>query len=174
MRYQVQVGDEAIEVEVRDRGAGLEVSVAGGPFQPARLAAAPAPLHTLELGSRRRAVLIQADPLEPGALAISAPGSFPVRVQARDARALSAERGRAASRARGPALQRSAMPGVIIEVRVAPGQEVAPREVLLILEAMKMQNEIRAERGGRVKAVHVAAGDAVPAGAKLIEFEPAE
>ncbi len=44
-------------------------------------------------------------------------------------------------------------------------------QVLLILEAMKMKNEIRAERDGVVGAVHVAAGDQVKHGDPLISFE---
>ncbi|HBP16728.1 MAG TPA: hypothetical protein DEA08_02905 [Planctomycetes bacterium] len=65
------------------------------------------------------------------------------------------------------------MPGVIVEVRVEPGQEVAKGDILLILEAMKMQNEIRAADAGVVSAVHVAAHDTVGGGDKLVEFAPA-
>ncbi|MFN4286910.1 MAG: acetyl-CoA carboxylase biotin carboxylase subunit [Brevundimonas sp.] len=65
----------------------------------------------------------------------------------------------------------SPMPGLIVSVSVAPGQEVKSGETVLVIEAMKMQNIIRAERDGRVKAVHVEAGASVPADEVLVEFE---
>ncbi len=65
----------------------------------------------------------------------------------------------------------SPMPGLIVSVSVAPGQEVKSGETVLVIEAMKMQNIIRAERDGRVKAVHVEAGASVPADEMLVEFE---
>ena len=65
---------------------------------------------------------------------------------------------------------KSPMPGVIVELRVEEGQAVTPGQVLLILEAMKMQNEIKAEGEGTVKSIKVAEGDSVPAGGLLIDF----
>jgi biotin carboxyl carrier protein len=59
------------------------------------------------------------------------------------------------------------MPGRVIEVLAAPGNAVAPGELLLILEAMKMQNEIRSERGGTVETLSVRPGDSVESGALL-------
>ncbi len=171
MRYTVEVGGEQVEVEVRGHGGGLELSVAGGPFRPARLAPCPAPLHSLELGDQRRSVVLDEDPLEPAAVLVRLPDAPPVRALAVDARALAAAEGRQARAASGPALQRSPMPGVIVEVRVEPGAEVSKGDVLLILEAMKMQNELQAERDGVISDVHVRAGDAVAGGAKLVEFE---
>ena len=53
------------------------------------------------------------------------------------------------------------MPGKIIEVKVAVGQAVKAGDTLLILEAMKMQNEIAAPADGTVKAVNVSAGQSV-------------
>jgi biotin carboxyl carrier protein len=63
------------------------------------------------------------------------------------------------------------MPGRVVEVRVAEGQEIRAGEPLLVLEAMKMQNEIQAERDGTVRKLHVAAGDAVDGGDLLLEIE---
>jgi len=64
----------------------------------------------------------------------------------------------------------AAMPGRVLEVRVAEGDRVAKGDLLLILEAMKMQNEIRAEADQVVAEVHCAAGQAVEAGALLVRF----
>ena len=54
---------------------------------------------------------------------------------------------------------------------VAPGQRVAARETLLVVEAMKVQNPIRAPRPGTIRHVCVSPGDRVDANAVLIEYE---
>ena len=63
------------------------------------------------------------------------------------------------------------IPGLISEVAVKEGDTVAAGDRLLILEAMKMENEIRAPRAGTVLAVHVARGEAVEQGALLVKLE---
>jgi propionyl-CoA carboxylase alpha chain len=64
----------------------------------------------------------------------------------------------------------SPMPGLVVSVAVAAGQEVKSGEAVCIVEAMKMQNIIRAEADGVVKAVNVAGGASVAADEILIEF----
>ncbi|RAK51040.1 acetyl-CoA carboxylase biotin carboxylase subunit [Phenylobacterium deserti] len=64
----------------------------------------------------------------------------------------------------------SPMPGLVVSLDVAPGQEVKTGEVVAVLEAMKMQNIIRAERDGVVKSVGANAGDSVAADEVLVEF----
>ena len=54
---------------------------------------------------------------------------------------------------------RAPMPGLVVQVPVSVGQQVAAGEVLVVLESMKMENELLAPRQGVVKAIHVAAGD---------------
>lgn len=63
------------------------------------------------------------------------------------------------------------MPGKVVAVRVKPGDEVKAGDVLLILEAMKMQNEIPAPTAGVVKSVHVKPGQTVEGKDLLIEIE---
>ena len=65
----------------------------------------------------------------------------------------------------------AAMPGRVVEVKVRKGERVQSGDVLLILEAMKMQNEIRAESEGVVASLECEAGKAVEAGAVLLRFE---
>ncbi len=65
---------------------------------------------------------------------------------------------------------RSLMPGVVTQVFVAEGDQVAEGAVLLVLEAMKMQNEIQAEVAGSVARVHVTQGQAVAADELLVEI----
>jgi propionyl-CoA carboxylase alpha chain len=64
----------------------------------------------------------------------------------------------------------SPMPGLVVGLDVVPGREVRSGEQVAIIEAMKMQNIIRAERDGVVKAVNAKAGDSVAADEVLIEF----
>ena len=71
----------------------------------------------------------------------------------------------------GAAEVRALIPGRVIEVRVGPGDRVSAGTPLVILEAMKMQNEIRAESAARVIQVECAAGQAVDMGAILLRLE---
>ncbi len=59
------------------------------------------------------------------------------------------------------------MPGKILGLKVSPGQAVKRGDVLILLEAMKMENEIVAPSDGTVASVNVAIGDSVEAGATL-------
>lgn len=65
----------------------------------------------------------------------------------------------------------SEMPGKIVTVFVKVGQEVKAGDPLLIMEAMKMENEIRAARDAKIKAIHVKDGETVETGAQLISFD---
>jgi biotin carboxyl carrier protein len=83
------------------------------------------------------------------------------RVQVEDERARRTGAWRAAVEEAGEAEVVSPMPGVVVAVLVEAGQQVRDGEGLLILEAMKMENEIRAPRTGVVEAVHVMPGQRV-------------
>ena len=63
------------------------------------------------------------------------------------------------------------MPGLILEINVAVGQEVQEGDNLLILEAMKMENSFDSPRAGVIKSIAVEKGQAVDKGQLLIEFE---
>jgi len=62
------------------------------------------------------------------------------------------------------------IPGKIVKVLVREGQEVGRDQGLLVIEAMKMQNELRAARAGRVERVYMAEGQAVETGARLLRM----
>jgi biotin carboxyl carrier protein len=63
------------------------------------------------------------------------------------------------------------MPGRVVQVHVAPGAAVTKGQPLLVIEAMKMENVVRAPRDGRVVSVAVEAGTRVVPGQTLIEIE---
>jgi pyruvate carboxylase subunit B len=66
---------------------------------------------------------------------------------------------------------RAPMPGLVVRVEAKPGDRVAAGAGLVVLEAMKMENELKAPGPARVKSVRVAAGEAVEKGQVLVEFE---
>jgi biotin carboxyl carrier protein len=65
---------------------------------------------------------------------------------------------------------RSGMPGKIIEIFVKPGEIVKANKPLLIMEAMKMENEMRTTRDVRIEEICVKQGDSVESGAVLVKF----
>ena len=84
---------------------------------------------------------------------------------------LLAEAERAAHVHAGPVVITATLPGLIVEVVVQAGDDVEAGASLLTIEAMKMQNEVRAPRAGRVIEVQVASGQAVATGAALLRLE---
>lgn len=76
----------------------------------------------------------------------------------------------APSSSAGASSVKSPMPGTILGVKVAAGQSVKKGQVLLILEAMKMENEICAAGDGTVAAVRVQAGQSVNTGDPLVDM----
>jgi propionyl-CoA carboxylase alpha chain len=62
------------------------------------------------------------------------------------------------------------MPGLVVSIAVAEGQEIKAGETLAVVEAMKMQNVLRAERDGTVKKIHAAAGATLAVDALILEF----
>jgi len=65
---------------------------------------------------------------------------------------------------------RSPMPGLVVSIAVAEGQEIKAGETLAVVEAMKMENILRAERDGNIKAIRVKPGDSVAVDAVIMEF----
>jgi len=63
------------------------------------------------------------------------------------------------------------MPGRVVRVLVAPGDSVEARQPVVVVEAMKMENELRSPKAGRVKDVAVAAGTSVEAGRVLVVID---
>jgi len=63
------------------------------------------------------------------------------------------------------------MPGLVVSIAVTVGQEVKAGETLAVVEAMKMENVLRAERDGVVKAIFAKKGDSLAVDAVILEFE---
>ena len=75
------------------------------------------------------------------------------------------------SRSRGGSRVEAPIPGKVVAVKVKPGDAVEPGQPLVVLEAMKMENELVAEQAGRVAKVHIEPGTTVDSGTLLVELE---
>jgi pyruvate carboxylase subunit B len=169
MKYFVTLRARTYEIDV----GGGRVTVDGEPFE-AHLAAVPGtPLYHLLLGSSSWTVAAQTlDGLAPLRWALGAVGErFEVDAvddRTRQIQALTG-RGRAAV---GGGVVKAPMPGLVVRVEVTVGQRVEVGAGLVVVEAMKMENELRAQRAGVVETVHVAAGQTVDKGASLVTIVP--
>ena len=166
MRYIVQVGDERREVDV----AGDAVTV-DGVETPARLTDVPGtPVRLVALGAEVHRVIARRHPGR-GRYTLWVDG-FRYEVEALDERSRTIRDLSAASGvAVGPAPLIAPMPGLVVRVNVTEGDEVAAGQGLVVMEAMKMENELRAPAAGRVSRVHATAGTAVEKGTVLVELE---
>jgi len=89
-----------------------------------------------------------------------------------DERKLRMRRVRSALAHSGPEIIKTSMPGKVVKLLVEPGDQVAEGEGIIIIEAMKMENEIQCRNPGIIKTVHVEAGQTVEGGIPLVEIDP--
>jgi biotin carboxyl carrier protein len=163
VRYFVEVGSETVTLEVERRADGCyQVRGADGRELSVRSLDQGAGVHTLSVDGQLLEVQL-------------GEGELKFAGERYRARAES-ERERAATRsiasdARGAQEIKAPMPGRIVRVLCAPGQAVAKGAPLVVIEAMKMQNELCAKADRVIRAVRVASGDTVDRGAVLLEFE---
>ena len=128
-------------------------------------------IHSILIDGRSYQVLASS---RPGQTPSAREGPFTVTVCGRDhlIQVLDPRRRRADSpdAVEGPKEILAPMPGKVVKVLVTEGQQVSPGDGLLVIEAMKMQNEVRASRSGRVEKLHVTEGVGVETGFKLIRL----
>ncbi len=106
----------------------------------------------------------------PGVGVIARGHRFYVKAESERMRALAAALGPKAGAA-GEGTVTSPMPGRVLKVLVAVGDEVEAGAPLVVVEAMKMENELCAARSGVVRKIHVTPGQNVESGARLVEIE---
>jgi 3-methylcrotonyl-CoA carboxylase alpha subunit len=156
---RLRCGDDLRTVEVRPHPEGLEVTVDGATHRPRVSEAAPG-VFVLEEGSRREAFhCVRAG----GRIHLFWRGASYLLEEV-------SESERTAQRHRQHGLE-APMPGKVIAVKVAPGQAVRRGDELLVVEAMKMENAVRAPRDGVVRAVRAEVGQMVGPGEVLAEME---
>ena len=166
MKYFVKLGDEEVEVIVD----GDAVTVNGETHQASLSSVAGTPVSLLRLGSEVRRVVARRGHSR-GRYSLWLDG-FRFEPEALDERARTIrELTGAAAAASGPAPIVAPMPGMIVRVAAQVGDQVQPGQGIVVMEAMKMENELRATSAGTVRAVLVSAGTAVEKGAVLLELE---
>ena len=172
MKYFVSSrGGEPLQVEVEDLPDGrCLVRVDGKEIEADFVDVDRLGQYSVRLGDQSFAASIEQHD-GPTALRVSIAGrSYTFDIQderEREASALSSARSSSAETIQ------AAMPGIVVGVRATAGEKVEPGQALLVLEAMKMQNEVASEQGGVVAEVLVAEGDTVSAGQALVRLEPA-
>ena len=168
MQYEVEVNGRLRQVNVHRVDGTFLVSMDGREWT---IDAARIDAHTLSLliGTSSQEVTIVVDPVS-SQLTVGV-GAVPLSV------ALNSRRrwGRKDESGSGPGPQRmvAPMPGKIVRVLVKPGDLVQPRQSLIVIEAMKMENELRASGEGVVADLLVREGQSVDAGALLLVVTPA-
>jgi biotin carboxyl carrier protein len=161
MRFQAEAGGRTASVTIRGEGGRYELTIGERRIVvDARRTSA----HSLSLLIDGRSYDIGLQKAEEGYHVRLAGGAVAVRLA--DAFFTGA------MRAAGGSMRLVApMPGKIVRVLVAAGDAVDAGAGLVVVEAMKMENELRAARPGRVRAVHVREGQPVEGGALLVELE---
>jgi biotin carboxyl carrier protein len=163
--YTVTVGGAAIAVEVEAlEGGAVRVAVGGTERVIEPRASGPGRYHWLE-GER----VVTAEVDGAGAkLSVTVAGQT-LLAEVADARAalLSEVAARVASKPAGPVALRAPMPGRVVKILARPGDVVKAGAGVVVVEAMKMENELRAPRDATVKELRVSEGAAVEAGQEL-------
>jgi biotin carboxyl carrier protein len=165
MIYDATVDGRTVRAEVRpgDGEGRYTVRLDGRPIEVDVREAGP---HTLSMIVAGRAHEVVTERREGGY-------RVALRGQVLEVSLVEAARGAAAPRpaAGGPARVQAPMPGKLVRVLVRAGEDVGAGQGLVVMEAMKMENEIRAPRAGRVKEAPVREGQAVETGALLVLLE---
>lgn len=162
-RFSVRIGEEHFDIYVSD--GGIELDDASANVSLVHVAGA---VWSLLLEGRSYSVVLGKSRGNVVPVTIE---NVVYEVAVQDARARLLDKfGATQSRAPASAVLVAPMPGLVLSVHVAAGDAVEPGQGVLVLEAMKMENELRASSHAVVQTVHVAPGDAVGKHAVLVEF----
>ena len=167
MKYIVDIAGRRVEVIVD----GEQVSIDGASPRVARISGIEGtPVRLVTIGNAVHRVTARRDG-QRGRYLLRIDGRR-YAVEALDERTRAIrDMSAAAAGPVGPQPVRAPMPGLIVRVGVKPGDDVQAGQGVAAMEAMKMENELRAPAAGRVKVVHAVVGQAVEKGALLVEFE---
>jgi biotin carboxyl carrier protein len=165
VKYYVAVNGEEHEVTLDEHGVNLDGEQVSATVE----AANGSPIRMVTIGDEVHRVVVRR--AARGAYTLWLDGyRFEVEALDERARAIRELSGKSAGPS-GPAPLIAPMPGLIVRVNAQPGDQVQAGQGLVVMEAMKMENELRAPAAGRVKAVLAGPGTAVEKGAVLVELE---
>jgi biotin carboxyl carrier protein len=168
MKLRAEIGGERYEVELVREGRKVSAVVNGRAYE---LEASEPEPDVVLLKHRGRVIeaWIDRDGADANAFRVDT-GENDILVHVSDPKRLAA-RGAGPDAAGGPAEIRASMPGKVVRVLVNEGDEVARGDGIIVLEAMKMQNELASPKAGTVKKVNASEGDTVAAGQVLASIE---
>ena len=166
MRYFVTIDgrERVVEVNVLPTGA-VAVAMDGTPVDTDVVALDDGGL-SVRVDGRVLDLTIEGEPPEVGVVA-SGHRAY-VRVESERLRAAAAVKRRDGGASEKVLL--APMPGRVAKVLVAVGDEIAAGQGVMVVEAMKMENELRAKGAAKVAEIHVKPGDTIESGAKLVTF----
>jgi biotin carboxyl carrier protein len=155
MKYITTVEDRQFAVEIIDE---KHISVDGKVYSVDFEAVSGQPVYSLIVDGRSHEAYVQ--PGEEAWQVLMRGQLYPVKVEDEREKRLRAAAGGGVAET-GEFHLKAPMPGLVVAVPVSEGQEVTKGQVLLILESMKMQNELKAPRDGKVSRIRVKAGESV-------------
>jgi biotin carboxyl carrier protein len=172
VRYEVEIGGRTRQVAISRAGEAFTAVVDGRTFQ----------VNAVRIDAMTLSLLLQREGGTSRIFDVTIvpdPASGQVTVHVGDAtmtvglngRRLTGGRDEGGDAGTGPQRILAPMPGKIVRVLVQSGEAVRARQPLVVVEAMKMENELRAGRGGTVAEVHVQEGLSVDAGALLVVIQ---
>lgn len=168
MKYFVRVGDQELAVSIDGDGVHFGDESVKAHVEDV----AGTPVHMVTIGNEVHRVLVKRDRERGKGWYSLWVGGYRFDIEALDERSkIIRELSGGSDKPTGPAPIVAPMPGLIVRVNVQVGDEVQAGQGVVVMEAMKMENELRSTSGGRVKTILAQAGTAVVKGAKLVELE---
>ena len=156
MKYITTVNDHQFEIEINDE---VYVTVDGVQHQIDFQAVGNRPLYSLLIGGNSYEAYVEA--AEDGWQVLHRGNLYHVQVEDERAQRLATMGGIRSSFVRGEYQLKAPMPGMVVEIPVEVGRTVSQGELLVILESMKMQNELGSPQAGRISQINVSENQAV-------------
>jgi biotin carboxyl carrier protein len=168
MKLHAEIGDAKYEIEIKRDGDAIRASIDGEPFD-AEISQPERNVFLFKKNGRTIEAFV-----EPG-FAIGQSVNVWISGNEHSVRLADPKRLRGSEKGseqdQGRAEIRSAMPGKVVRLLVAAGTEVEKGAGVIVVEAMKMQNELKAPKSGTVTSIKVKVGDTVSAGEVLAAIE---
>lgn len=164
-RYFLRLGDREVEAELEETAEGLRVNLDGEWHNVSLQRLGDGPRYVLVMDNRLIEVLVS-----------ETPQSFDVQIAGNTYEVETVRHRRGGGREEsdqfvdGKWILRAPLTGVVVEARVTEGDSVASGDILMVVEAMKMLNELRARVGGVIASVNAGEGDRVEIGTALVEI----
>jgi pyruvate carboxylase subunit B len=163
--YRAVVGDRTFDISIED-----DQLIVNGDAKPFAFEVLRDGYVSLIVDGR--SVPVSVEPTGEGTMRVTIAGQR-TTVEVKDERDLLVDEFGLEEAAAAGGVVRAPMPGLVLDLLVEEGEEVEAEQGLLVLEAMKMENELKAPSGGVVAAIHVTDGEAVDKEDVLIEIEAA-